>query len=266
MQLKALLAEADALPSAPDAVIDLAQTFENEDASTADVVNAIEADPVLVAQLLRVANSSLFFRGRVIEDTAQAVRLLGLSQTRALVIGLSACESFPTLPEAMLQQYWRVSLNTAEIARHIADVRGGDSDVYISGLLHLIGELAMRVAMPARMAEVDAATPVMALERHKTESKMLGYNYADVGAELTRRWGLPASIVRIIERHRSAVLGGAQDFNAMTVQLASWRARAIELELTADEQAKLFPANIGRALGIKPEDVIGWLPKGQEEA
>jgi HD-like signal output (HDOD) protein len=224
------------------------------------VVGAIESDPVLVAQLLRVANSPVFFRGRPIEGTSEAVRLLGLSQVRSLVIGILARDSFPTLPEALLQQFWRFSLNTAELSRHLAEQGHGDDDAYLGGLLHLIGALAMRVAMPERMAEIDASVPAMALERIKAETKAFGYSYAEVGSELTYRWRLPQKIVKIIERQRASGAALMQDTNAMVVQVASWRARAIELGLSEEEQIKLYPTAVGKALGLNPTELLLWQP------
>lgn len=264
MQLSSLIASSSALPSAPQAVLDLARTFEDEDARTADIVAVIESDPVLVLQLLRVANSPMFFRGRLIESPSEAVRLLGLSKVRSLVIGILAKDAFPALPEEVLNQYWRFSLNTAELSRHIAGLGRGDEDTaYIGGLLHMIGGLVMRVGMPERMAAVDAVTPLMAPERIATEVKTFGYSHAEVGAELARRWRLPSPIARIIDRQRSNNMTNVQDYDALVVQMASWRARSIELGWEGDALVQAFPANYAKALGVAAEDVLDWKPEGQ---
>lgn len=262
-QLQLLLSQADALPSAPDAVLRLAQTFENDDASTADVVEAVEGDPVLVAQLLRLANSPLFYRGRLIDNPSEAVRLIGLSKVRALVIGMVARDAFPGVPETALQQFWRVSLMTAELARHIAGLTRApveEDTAYLGGLLHMLGELAMRVAVPERMAELDARVHVLAPERAKEEVRTFSYSYAEIGAEIARRWRLPLRVVRIVEKQRDLTLKPAQDADVMAVQLAGWRARAIESGLSPQEQAERYPASLGKLLGIEPGDVLGWQP------
>ncbi|RZA14394.1 MAG: HDOD domain-containing protein [Lysobacteraceae bacterium] len=267
MQLKNLLSETEALPSAPQAVLDLARTFEDDDASTADVVAAIESDPMLVVQLLRVANSPVFFRGKVIDNASEAVRLLGQSRVRSLVIGLLARDAFPDVPEAALEQFWRLSLGTAELARHLADLSGRDEDLcYLGGLLHMIGELVLRVAMPERLAELDTTVPVASPERAKAEVRTFGYSYCEAGGELMRRWRLPTRIVHIIERQRNANLLTLQDFEAMVVQIATWRMRAIELNWSEEEQLKNWPQPLGRALRIEAPDVIGWppLPTGDD--
>ena len=265
MQLNALIASSSALPSAPQAVLELARTFEDEDARTADIVSVIESDPVLVLQLLRVANSPLFFRGRLIESPSEAVRLLGLSKVRSLVTGILAKDAFPSLPEEVLNQYWRFSLNTAELSRHIANLGRGDEDTaYIGGLLHMIGELVMRVGMPERMAVVDTVMPLMEPDRISAETKAFGYSYAEVGAELARRWRLPAAIARIVDRQRSSNMTSTQDYDALVVQMASWRARSLELGWEGDALVKAFPANYAKALGVAAEDILGWTSEGNE--
>ena len=261
MQLKNLLSDTEALPSAPQAVLDLARTFEDDDASTADVVAAIESDPMLVVQLLRVANSPVFFRGKVIDNASEAVRLLGQSRVRSLVIGLLARDAFPDVPEAALEQFWRLSLGTAELSRHLADLSGRDEDLcYLGGLLHMIGELVLRVAMPERLAELDTTVPVASPERAKAEVRTFGYSYCEAGGELLRRWRLPTRMVHIIERQRNANLVVLQDFEAMVVQLASWRVRALELGLTPEEQAEQYPAPLGKLLRIDAQAILGWPP------
>ncbi len=261
MQLKTLLTETEALPSAPQAVLELARTFEDEDAPTSDVVAAIEADPMLVVQLLRLANSPAFFRGKLIDSTSEAVRLLGLSRVRSLVIGLLARDAFPDVPEAALEQIWRLSLATADLSRHIAEVGGHDEEMcYLGGLLHLIGELMLRVSMPDRLAELDQTVPLASPERAKAEVKTFGYSYCEAGAELMRRWRLPTRVVHIIERQRNANLLVLRDLEAMAVQVAFWRVRAIELGQTDEEQLASWPATFGRALRVEAADVIGWQP------
>jgi HD-like signal output (HDOD) protein len=62
MQLTTLLSELHHLPAAPVVVLKLVRTFDDDNARTVDLVEIIEGDPVLVVQLLRLANSSAFFR------------------------------------------------------------------------------------------------------------------------------------------------------------------------------------------------------------
>ncbi len=264
MDLKTLLAQPNALPSAPQAVLQLVKTFEDDDAHVDDIVECIEADPVILAKLLRLTNSPMYFRGRPIETANEAVRLLGQTKVRALVIGLIARDSFPGLPEKVLQQFWAFSSTTAELSRFIAGLIAADEDaVYTGALLHMIGELVMRIGMPKEMAALDTRADVLSLTRGGAEVAKFGYSYAEVGSALTREWKLPDRIVRIVSNHRAPNLTDAMDVNAAVVHLAAWRARAIELELPEDEQIKRYPVNTGQALGVDPSKIVRWMPGGK---
>lgn len=263
MDLNTLLAQPNALPSAPQAVLQLMKTFEEDDAHLDDITECIEADPVIVAKLLRLTNSPMFYRGRPVESTSEAVRLLGQSKVRSLVVGLIAKDSFPHLPASVLDQFWSFSTTCAELSRYIAGQISSDEDAaYTGGLLHMIGELVLRVGMPKEMAALDAKSKngLLSLARGAAEMTMLGYSYAEVGAALARQWQLPERIVRIVAHHRAPDLADTADVNAAVVHLASWRARSLELDLSEDEQIKQYPINTGKALGIDPSKIVRWQP------
>ncbi len=78
-----------ALPPLSSTIIKINQICANEDASTRDMANAIEHDPMIVANILKIANSPLYGFGREIRNVAQAVSLFGMSMTRSIAIGNS---------------------------------------------------------------------------------------------------------------------------------------------------------------------------------
>lgn len=270
MDLSTLLAQPNALPSAPQAVARLVQTFDNHNASFDAIVECIEDDPVIVAKLLRLTNSPFFFRGRAIENASDAVRLLGLSQVRTLVIGLIAKDRFPALPPALLDQFWRFSLTTADMARHLSRKTTVDNEAaYTGALLHMIGALVMRVAMTDKMMLLDRVCPPLAIGRGEAEMQALGYSYAEVGAALARQWQLPSRIVNILETQRAPRLEKEGGRDAAVVLLSSWRARAIEMKLTRDAQISLCPMTAIKAikaLNLEPALVMDWTPAFDESA
>jgi len=119
----------------------------------------------------------------------------------------------------------------------------------------------MRVGLPRQMASLDSSrTGLLSLARGQAEQQLLGYSYAEVGAALGRQWQLPDRIVRVIAHHRAPDLNDMADVNAAVVHMASWRARAIELEMSEDDQIKLYPLVTGKALGIEPTKIVNWNP------
>lgn len=264
MDFPELLAQPKALPSAPTTVARLIQSFSNDQISLGDVIECMEADPAIVVKLLHMVNSPFFFRGHVVGSVGDAVRRLGMTQTRSLVIGLIAKDCFPLLPSAYLDQFWRFSLTTAELARSLARQCEVDGEsAYIGALLHEIGALVMRAAMAEEMVALDRICPPMAMGRAEAEHKVLGYTYADVGAALARQWHLPPRVVTIIETQHMPRLNMDGGREAALVFLSAWRASAIEMKLQTEAQASYFSstaATLAEALKIDPLDLMKWTP------
>jgi putative nucleotidyltransferase with HDIG domain len=93
------------------------------------------------------------------------------------------------------------------VATHLAADRlarevgyDGHDRLAATSLLHDIGKLVLVHAYPGYPQRVhgEAATPEERIERERSE---LGVDHALVGGVLARRWGLPNSVARVIERH-----------------------------------------------------------------
>lgn len=78
-----------ALPPLSSTIVKINQIYADENASTKDMANAIEHDPMIVANILKIANSPLYGFGREIRNVSQAVSLFGMSMTRSIAIGNS---------------------------------------------------------------------------------------------------------------------------------------------------------------------------------
>ena len=81
-------------------------------------------------------------------------------------------------------------------------------ELALAALLHDVGQLVLLRLYPgyARPARRRGETPE---ERIQAERRELGIDHALVGGVLARRWGLPPSIARAIERHHADDADGA---------------------------------------------------------
>jgi HD-like signal output (HDOD) protein len=87
--LKEIAERIRALPPLPKTFFQINELFRSDKASIADLAKLIEEDPMLVANLLKVANSPLYSFRREIKNVLQAVGLFGMSTTRSLVLDMS---------------------------------------------------------------------------------------------------------------------------------------------------------------------------------
>ncbi|MCD6666578.1 MAG: HDOD domain-containing protein [Hydrogenophaga sp.] len=253
-----LLKQPNALPSAPKVVRKLIETFDQEEVDMLKVAEYIEADPVLTAKLLKLANSAFFGLTRSVSDARGAINVLGLIKVRALVIAAALDDSFHAVGGVNLNQFWRYSLNTANLSRYLAlPIRLDESASFTAGLVHAIGELVMHVAMPEPMLELNRSIPLLDLKRARAQRGVFGYSYAEVGAALAREWKFPRNMVDAIEHQIAPFDNDVYEPIAGVIHIASWRARAEELSLGSQALISSYPDPVGLVLGIDPDTVIG---------
>ena len=261
MQLEALLNYPRALPAMPRAVSDLLAEMNKEDPNPRRVGDLISSDPALTTRVLRLSNSAFFRVSRKIGSTDEAVALLGLTQVRSLVMAAALGSSFKNVPGIDLKQFWRYSLRSAEIARSLASLlRQSEGNAFTAGLIHGIGILIMHIAMPDEMGPLDMGTPPLDLQRASAEMAAFGYSYAEVGAGMVEKWQFPPEMVSALANQVSPFEGEAYDPLAGLLHLASWRARAEELQLDNNGLAATFPDMVGLTLGLDLDSVLGKDP------
>ncbi|WP_024953886.1 HDOD domain-containing protein [Sulfurospirillum arcachonense] len=77
------------LPPLPKSFHEITSICSNENGTIEQLAKVIETDPMLVANLLKVANSPLYSFRREIKSVLQAVSLFGMSTTRALTTDIT---------------------------------------------------------------------------------------------------------------------------------------------------------------------------------
>lgn len=258
MQLDKLLKQPNTLPAAPKVVRKLIATFDQEEVDLMEAARLIEDDPVLTAKLLKMANSAFFGLSRNVSTARDAIQVMGLIKVRALVIAASFGQGFHSVGGINLNQFWRCSLNTANLSRYIAlPIRIDESTAFTSGLIHGIGELVMYVGMPEAMIDLDRSVPLLDIKRANAERGLFGYSYAEVGAALAREWHFPKRMIDAIGHQCAPFDNDIYEPIAGVVHIASWRARAEEHVTRNELLINTYPDPVGVILGIDPDSVTG---------
>jgi HD-like signal output (HDOD) protein len=261
MQLEALLNFPRALPAMSRTVSDLLAEMNKDDPSPKRVSDLISQDPSLTTRVLRLSNSAFFRVSRKIGSAEEAVAMLGMTHVRSLVMAAALGSSFKNVPGVNLPQFWRYSLRVADISKSLAGVlRQNESNAFTAGLIHAIGDLIMHIAMPDLIAPLDMGTPPLDLQRAQAEMSVFGYTYAQVGAGMAEKWQFPTNIVSALNNQINPFEGEAYDPLGGVLHLASWRARAEEIQLDSNGLVATFPDMVGLSLGLDLDSVLGKDP------
>lgn len=100
------------LPPLPKSVLDVERVYQDPESSIADMVKVLEHDPMIVANLLKAANSPLYSFQKEINSVFQAVSLFGMSMTRSIVLA----NSVRKLLNIDMEPYATTSAEFADIA------------------------------------------------------------------------------------------------------------------------------------------------------
>ncbi|HEB99609.1 MAG TPA: HDOD domain-containing protein [Thiotrichales bacterium] len=262
------------LPAPPQEAIRIVHACSDPKIDSRQLGAIIANDPVLTAELLRIANSPFFgFRARV-RSAAHAVTLLGHRALRNLALCVAMRDALrpQAIPGLDLARYWEAALRRAVCAGRLAEVSGLDADeCFTGGLLQDFGLLALLYLYQERVPEwgrLESATPD---ERLEMERNLFGITHDRAGLIMAREWELPEELVQAIGHHHSPVLAEMPDESI----------RLCRVMRTADWMAAVFSAADKRIVyarcqtllqecfgldGEAVEALLGGVASGMEEA
>ncbi len=265
MKLDALFQNPTALPTAPKVVEELISSFDKASVSTEEIAKKLSTDPVLSAKLLRLANSAYYHVSRSIGTVEDAVLMLGFVTVRTLVISSGLVSGFKTVPGLDLKQFWRYSLHTAVSAKWIAKKTKENTDLaFTIGMMHAIGQLVIHSAMAEQAMALDKVAGPLDSRRLDAEQASFGFTFADVGAELAKRWKFPLTFSETILAFPEPHHNGELNRLAAVVSLAAWRARVEQAGLNDEEIAACYPADLAEELGLDDNALIDDMPSPDE--
>lgn len=263
MQLATLLSLRLAMPSVPRVEAVLLTELVQKTPDLRRIVQQVNTDPALTLRLLMAANAPSFQLPRQVHSGSEALAVLSLAHVHKLVSSAAAAASFRVLAGLSMPQFWTYSLECAKVARSVAKLlRLNQQAAYSCGLIHGLGELLMRAAMPECVA-LDAQMPALALMRDRLEVQQLGFCFSQVSAGLARQGDLPQVIVDALDFQHAPFDNDAYEPLAGVLHLAIWRARSRQAGLTGNALTVTFPSAVADVLELDidmvlHQDPIDW--------
>jgi putative nucleotidyltransferase with HDIG domain len=200
------------LPVFRPVAIRLLSMLAKEDVDVADVTNVLNTDPGFSAEILTLANSSLYARHNRIGTVQKAIVCLGLERTRAFAATVALYGMVCGVKsQTAVQDSWQHSRATAIVAEWLAPFyRVHPEQAYTAALMHDIGRLGMLAAYPEYplLLAGAAGSPQDLLERERISFSV---NHCEAGQLLTRVWGLPEEFWAAAAHHHLEVTGTPGD-------------------------------------------------------
>jgi putative nucleotidyltransferase with HDIG domain len=269
--LRAALKNLNALPVIP--LIAQKMLALNTESATGErqLLALIEQDKLILARTISLANSPvLCASNKKISSIKEASMLLGINKVKAIATGiaLTAMKTHPPHGKFKLQNLWLHSLGVTFVMLTIAkfipkEIRPEEDHIFLAGMLHDIGYLALAYMGPLRSDALHnalAASPAQpAIE---IERSLLDICHDELGSELAQKWKLPDELVAILRHHHSP--------NAATKHPLAGMVYIAEKLLASLGMAEYVDPEINdadwQALGINPEDIEEIVVLAQENS
>ena len=205
-QRNVILDKIEIIPPLPVSVIEVMKIVEDPDHDVNELINTIEYDPGLTANVLRLANSSYYGGTHRIGSLRQAIVRLGGSQLSQLVlVSLVAPIAKPEIKgyDMPSGELWLHSVTAAMGVKILAKELSLDINdtIFTAALLHDLGKIVL-----GTFIEIDSA-PIMKLAFEENlsfeiaEQEVLGIDHAEVGSILLNRWDFPQDIIETVRWH-----------------------------------------------------------------
>ena len=241
--LESFTQDIDRLVTLPSVGVRINQVVNDPGSSAADIARLISQDPALAARVLRIANSAAYGLSRGVTTIARAVSTIGTRQIRNLVLASSTIHAFERVPNEVvsLENFWDHSLYCGIAARVLASRCGRrDPEVeFLGGLLHDSGQLVIFHKEPeksrdALWASIEGPDEY---ELHKAELAIFGFDHAQVGAMLLRRWDFPEVLVACVANHHTPQEETRFPVEVAVVHIANSIAALAEIDSVAEDEA-----------------------------
>ena len=189
-----------ALPTISSVVMELLAMTRDPSVQRSSIAKAVGLDQVLAAKVLRTANSAYFGRSGTVSSLEDAISTIGIHNFRTTIITNGLLKALPDAPGIVMPTYWNMGMHTAFMASALAEKVGHDrEEAFTTGLMQGLGVLLIHLIMPEEAGQVVKTVDVFDFAgRRKVEQSILGFDNAEVGAELLKRWKFPLSIQKAL--------------------------------------------------------------------
>ncbi|EEX35130.1 MULTISPECIES: HDOD domain-containing protein [Vibrio] len=198
MSYQVLISRINELPRIESVLQELLEMVNREQIDFGELAKKMAMDQVLLARVLRMANSAQFGGVKGVSNINDAIVRIGVGAIRNLISSSILASTFPKLETLNIKDYWASTFEVATIASTVAkDVKVDPNEAFIAGILHNIGELMIHSLEPEQALEIsrrveNGENPV------DVQREVLGTDAQQLGAALAETWKFPAQLVDAI--------------------------------------------------------------------
>lgn len=197
--------EIKGIPQFPQHILELQRRLSNPNANFSDLSGIINQDPSLIADMLKVANSSMYMLPVRVKSIEEAVRQIGFEGVRNLVLTYSA--------QKLLMDKYKIDLirdsmnHSSEVAYYAYEIakklnyKDIIDQIYTAAILHDFGKIIINSLKPDIIGKISKLCHNKGISINVVENLTDGYNHSIIGARLAEKWNFSEDLIETIKYH-----------------------------------------------------------------
>lgn len=213
------------IPAFPAAALKVMKLIDDPDFSIADVVDVVQYDQAITANILRICNSAYFGLRYKVETVRDAVMRLGQQNIVRAVQAAGVSRFYKNKKGYGLDatKLWEHSVGVALMSQILSRRLNNceDARLYTTALLHDIGKVVMGEFVDESFLKIYDLVSTKGISFLDAEEEVIGISHADLGGKIATQWNFPADMRdAIVYHHRPDLMPDGGSDSAWLVYLA----------------------------------------------
>lgn len=217
-----------------------------------EVNRLISADPGLVSQVLRVANSSYYAGLSKVGTIQEAIVRLGSHEVASIAMVATQQDQYRSEDpryNALMQVLWKHAFCCAVGSKWLAHKTGYHSlvqEAFLAGLLHDIGNLFLLKVIE----QIGSSKRQQGGTNLAIIAEVLSSMHVEQGYQLLKAWHLPEGYCAVVAGHEAEQWDQASPLLAM-VRLTDLVSKKLGIGMHKDPSLHIFGSTEAQVLGLK---------------
>lgn len=255
------------LPPMPHTATQILELRALPEVKSDQLLNLVEKDPALVAQIVSYANSAFFGQAGSVRSLKDAIfRVLGVEPVMNMALALSVGSTFkiPQTGPVGSNAIWKSSIYTASLMQRFSMLmpwgeRPNPGTAYLVGLLHDVGLLVIGHLFHDEYVELnkfleDNRAQNKDVNLFAAEKKILGITHIEVGKIVMRMWNMPEELIEVASHITDKEYSG--EYEQYIQLLTVIKTILVPHGLAFGDSSEDLPLDLLEKLSLDEEDAI----------
>lgn len=260
----------DWLPPFPMVIQRAVQLIEDPRSSAQNLVDVLQFDQAITANVLKLCNSAYFGLRRTVSSLKEALVMVGFNPLMEIILSQESAQFLkdPCKGYDLGQtDLWKHSVACALLSRIVSKRlnREATLTLFTAALLHDMGKMMLSHFVEDYFDQIRNLTGEGQLSFTEAESQILSIDHAELGGRVAEKWKFPKPIISAIRHHHAPSLASEDVEMVDLIYLCDLVALMTGIGGGADGLTYRGDSDVMKRYHLSEKDIEQFMVKLEEE-